>query len=120
MKERTSMFTRYTISQLATALSLLCGSTAIAQFTLDWHTIDGGGAMFSTGGTFSLGGTIGQPDASSTPMTGGTFALVGGFWPVAAASEPSPCPGDLDGDGDVDLSDLAALLSHFGIPSGAM
>lgn len=25
-----------------------------------------------------------------------------------------PCPGDLDGDGDVDLADLATLLSNFG------
>ena len=32
---------------------------------------------------------------------------------------PTPCPGDLDGDRDVDLSDLAVLLSNFGTPSGA-
>ncbi|MBU0617537.1 MAG: hypothetical protein KKI02_07455, partial [Planctomycetes bacterium] len=30
-----------------------------------------------------------------------------------------PCPGDLDGDGDVDLSDLSQLLAHYGITSGA-
>lgn len=29
------------------------------------------------------------------------------------------CPGDIDGDADVDLGDLATLLSHFGTPSGA-
>ena len=29
------------------------------------------------------------------------------------------CPGDLDGDGDVDLSDLAQLLASYGTPSGA-
>jgi len=28
-------------------------------------------------------------------------------------------PGDLDFDGDVDLSDLAQLLGHYGMPSGA-
>lgn len=28
-------------------------------------------------------------------------------------------PGDLNDDGDIDLSDLAALLSYFGTPSGA-
>ena len=27
---------------------------------------------------------------------------------------PLPCPGDLDGDGDVDLGDLATLLAQFG------
>ncbi len=31
---------------------------------------------------------------------------------------PAPCPGDLDGDRWVATSDLAALLSHFGLPSG--
>ena len=30
-----------------------------------------------------------------------------------------PSPGDLDGDGDVDVADLATLLAHFGILSGA-
>jgi len=30
------------------------------------------------------------------------------------------CPGDLDGDGDVDLSDLSQLLAHYGVTSGAM
>ena len=29
------------------------------------------------------------------------------------------CPGDLDGDGGVGLSDLATLLSNFGTPAGA-
>ena len=28
-------------------------------------------------------------------------------------------PGDLDHDGDVDLSDLAQLLAHYGMTSGA-
>ncbi len=30
-----------------------------------------------------------------------------------------PCFGDLDGDGDVDLTDLATLLANYGTPSGA-
>ncbi len=29
------------------------------------------------------------------------------------------CPGDLDGDNDVDLGDLSQLLAHYGITSGA-
>ncbi|HEY3241744.1 MAG TPA: hypothetical protein VGM03_00190, partial [Phycisphaerae bacterium] len=53
------------------------------SFDLSWNTIDGGGATFSTGGTFTLGGTIGQSDAGA--MVGGSFTLAGGFWPVDAA-----------------------------------
>jgi hypothetical protein len=30
-----------------------------------------------------------------------------------------PCPGDLDGDNDVDLADLAQLLGNYGMTSGA-
>ena len=33
--------------------------------------------------------------------------------------EEQACPGDLDGDNDVDLSDLAQLLGHYGMTSGA-
>jgi hypothetical protein len=52
-------------------------STCIAQsFAIDWHTLDGGGGT-STGGRFSLAGTIGQPDAGT--LSGGGFVLVGGF-----------------------------------------
>ena len=47
-------------------LTLLGFSYAFAQagggFDLSWFTIDGGGGI-STGGDFSLSGTIGQPDA---------------------------------------------------------
>jgi hypothetical protein len=47
-------------------------------YSIDWYTIDGGGAMNSTGGSYSLGGTIGQPDAGS--LSGGSYTLNGGFW----------------------------------------
>jgi FG-GAP-like repeat len=33
--------------------------------------------------------------------------------------EPPPCPGDVDGDGSVTLSDLSVLLANFGLSSGA-
>ena len=38
---------------------------------------------------------------------------------VATASRVAPCPGDLDDDGDVDLTDLGQLLSNYGTTSGA-
>lgn len=95
----------------------LLASPASAQYDLSWHSVDGGGAMFTTGGLYELSGTIGQPDAGAV-MTGGAFELTGGFWAGVAAEVPA-CPGDLDGDNQVSLSDLAILLSNFGTPAGA-
>jgi hypothetical protein len=33
--------------------------------------------------------------------------------------EEADCPGDLDGDRDVDLADLSALLANYGMTNGA-
>jgi hypothetical protein len=61
---------------------------AVAQtggaYDLTWNTLDQGGATFSLGGSYRLGGTIAQPDAGGA--TGGSYALTGGFWPVTAAA----------------------------------
>ena len=54
------------------------------QYSIDWYKVAGGGGT-STGGVFSVSGTIGQPDASAQPMTGGNFSLTGGFWGLIAA-----------------------------------
>jgi hypothetical protein len=40
-------------------------------------------------------------------------------WYAEVALDAAPCPGDLDGDSQVGLTDLAIMLSNFGIPSGA-
>ncbi|MCS6909623.1 MAG: hypothetical protein NZM11_03520 [Anaerolineales bacterium] len=40
--------------------------------------MDGGGATFSSGGGYELGGMVGQPDAGT--LSGGNFTLAGGFW----------------------------------------
>ena len=66
-------------------------STASAQnYSIDWFTIDGGGGT-STGGGYSVSGTIGQHDAGR-PMTGGNYSLTGGFWtlPIAVQSPDAP------------------------------
>jgi hypothetical protein len=103
---------------LTAVIALFAAShTPADDFTVGWWTVDGGGEMRTTGGDFELSGTIGQSDAGAL-MTGGDFELVGGFWVIAFAG-PQPIPGDLDGDGDVDLSDLAQLLANYGITEGA-
>jgi hypothetical protein len=55
---------------------------AWGQYSIEWHTTDGGGGT-STGGVYSVSGTIGQPDAGT--MSGGNFTVQGGFWGVIAA-----------------------------------
>jgi len=76
------------------AVWLICGMfgfTATAQFSIDWQTIDGGGGT-STGGVYTINGTIGQPDATATPMTGGNFSLVGGFWSFLSVVQTPGAP----------------------------
>lgn len=66
---------------------LVASGVALANGTyeLPWFTADGGGATWSEGGNFSLGGTVGQPDAGV--LSGGAYMLLGGFWPAAG---PNP------------------------------
>lgn len=59
---------------------LLCGAWAQAQsYAIDRSVIAAGGGT-STGGAYSLSGTIGQADAGPQ-LAGGNFTLEGGFWP---------------------------------------
>ena len=72
---------RLVIATLIAALgALLLAIVSLAQGTYDveWHTVDGGGATFSSGGGYTLGGTAGQPDAGV--LEGGGYILAGGFW----------------------------------------
>ena len=120
-------------------LIILVGFAAADDFELSRSTIDGGGAMSNSGADFELAGTIGQPDAGI--LSGGEFELSGGFWfPLAPTDcnsdgavdlfdygDVEPCLSgpdggllfpdcncfDVDGDSDVDLSDLARLQAEF-------
>lgn len=56
------------------------------------YTIDCGGGR-STGSTYVLVGSVGQPDADPLhPATGGSYTLVGGFLTDAAPSPPGTDP----------------------------
>src|SRR5437667_2778575 len=76
---------------ICVALLLAGGAfTAHAQsYNIDWFTIDGGGGT-STGGVYSVTGTIGQPDAGR--MSGGNFTIDGGFWGLIAAVQTPGSP----------------------------
>ena len=78
---------------LISAALLFAGGALTARsqsFSIDWFTIDGGGGT-STGGVYSVSGTIGQPDAG-TMMSGGNFSVEGGFWSIIAAVQTIGAP----------------------------
>jgi hypothetical protein len=87
LKERPPMNSRTLRALLLAALCTAIPAALPAQtYSIDWYTIDGGGGT-STGGVYSVSGTIGQPDAGG-PMTGGNFTLSGGFWTLFAIQTP--------------------------------
>jgi hypothetical protein len=59
------------------------------NYTVDWATIDGGGGT-STGGVYSVTGTIGQPDAGR--LSGGNYSIEGGFWGIIAVVQMPGSP----------------------------
>jgi len=72
-------------------LMLLLYPSARAQsYSIDWFTIDGGGGT-STGGVYSVSGTIGQPDAGG-PLTNGQYSVTGGFWALPVAVQTAEAP----------------------------
>jgi hypothetical protein len=65
--------------------------TARAQsYSIDWYKIAGGGGT-STGATYQVSGTIGQPDAGGA-MTGGNYSLTGGFWALISVVQTPGAP----------------------------
>jgi hypothetical protein len=79
----------------ALLLVLLLGAPfALAQtstsLALAWWTFDGGGGTLSSG-SYTLIGTIGQPDAA-VALKQGNLTLQGGFWtgmPASPTTSPS-------------------------------
>ena len=72
------------VTVLLTGAALAVAATN-AGYSLDWFTVDGGGGTStSSGGNYSVSGTIGQPDAGT--LTGGGYTVQGGFWGGLAAS----------------------------------
>lgn len=73
---------------LASGFALLATGAFAQPYSISWYTVDGGGHGPITGGTYSLQGTTGQPDASGA-LTGGTYSIVGGYWAGLGASTPT-------------------------------
>jgi hypothetical protein len=62
---------------------------AQTNYAIDWYTVDGGGGT-STGGVYTVSGTVGQPDTGA--MSGGNYTLEGGFWGIVAAVQTEGAP----------------------------
>jgi hypothetical protein len=77
------------VAALLAGLALV--STVHAQsYSIDWFKIAGGGGT-STGGVYSVSGTIGQPDAGG-PLTNGQYSVTGGFWVLPIAVQDTNAP----------------------------
>jgi hypothetical protein len=63
----------------------LIACVAMGQFSIGWWKVAAGGGP-STGGVFTASATIGQHEAGT--VTGGQFALTGGFWGAFAVQSP--------------------------------
>jgi hypothetical protein len=78
------------LTLLIVAVIALHFSARAQTYSIDWFTIGGGGGT-STGGVYSVSGTIGQPDAGT--LSGGNYSLIGGFWgaviPVQTPGAPA-------------------------------
>jgi len=71
-------------------ISACCLPAWAQQYSIDWYKVAGGGGT-STGGTYSVSGTIGQHDAGG-PMTGGNYSLTGGFWALISVVQTPGAP----------------------------
>ena len=75
---------------LVLTFAALGGFAQAQTYSIDWFKIAGGGGI-STGGVYSVSGTIGQHDASG-PLTNAQYSVTGGFWalPVAVQTVGAP------------------------------
>ena len=78
--------TQEILALLILALAFRAFAPVGQAYTIDWYKVSGGGGT-STGGVYSISGTVGQHDAGG-PMTGGNFSLTGGFWALYAVQTP--------------------------------
>ncbi len=66
-------------SLLVALLATMAAATpAHAYDPITWYSVDGGGTARAAAGGYTLGGTIGQPDAGV--LASGAYSLRGGFW----------------------------------------
>ena len=85
-------------------------STRAQSYSIDWFSIDGG-AGTSSGGAYTLSGSIGQVDAGT--LSGGSYTLEGGFWPGIIVPSTGEMPTLL-----IQQSGANVIISWSPSPSG--
>ena len=81
---------RFGIKARRAALAIACAlliapAWAGTSWDIDWWTVDGGGEIFASGGSWELSGSVGQWDATANAgASGGQWELTGGFWASAS------------------------------------
>jgi hypothetical protein len=79
------------MKKLILLFGLLTPMLGFAQsYSINWYKVAGGGGT-STGATYQVTGTIGQPDAGG-PMTGGSYSVTGGFWSLISVVQTPGTP----------------------------
>ena len=103
-----------------TAMLLFLSSDTFAEMASENYRIrnyvHSAGGVQTGSAIYQLNGTIGQSSPPMDPLEpplSDNYDLYPGFWYVIAAFE-STCPGDFNGDKDVDDSDLAEYLFEAG------
>jgi hypothetical protein len=79
-------------------------------------SVHSAGGVRTDSTNFQVNGTIGQPSPLMDPLEpplSDTYDLYPGFWYTIGVSGDA-CPGDFNGDGDVDGSDLAEFIFDSG------
>lgn len=116
--------TSFLILSCVVLIILFASAQAGADYEISWYTIDGGGGT-SSGGPYTLTGTIGQPDADWS--SGGNYEVLGGYWPggplcivefddFARFAEfwwLGSLGGDLDGDLALSFHDLKYFTGYW-------
>ena len=100
------------IGVLAVTTSLSAWNNTGNEWQIEASSLAGGGMM--SGGDWGIVGTLGQ--SINGDASGGDWDLSGGFTPDGDVTPP--CPGDIDGSGAVDVSDLLTLLGAWGPCNG--
>ncbi len=81
---------QFLMKTLLLAIAAMIPWVGVAQnYSIDWSKIAGGGGT-SSGGSYSLSGTIGQHDAGK--MSGGAYTLESGFWSLGSVVQTPGSP----------------------------